>query len=114
MKIRQFAWLVVAIFVGAVIASVFLALAATNTVQVTHLEDWNTPITIAELYPVCAGMSPMPTVIILCNKHTCNGTNQGNEVVVGGPNTVMINGKGGNDCCIGAPGTSFTNCEVQN
>ena len=99
--------------IALILASVLTAAAAANIVPVTRLENWSTPITIVDLYPVCAGMNPMPTVIIICDKNNCKGGNA-DELLLGGPDTKIIDGNGGNDCCIGSPGTSFSNCERHN
>lgn len=99
--------------IALILASVLTAAAAANIVPVTRLENWSTPITIVDLYPVCAGMNPMPTVIIICDKNNCKG-GDADELLIGNLSINKIDGGNGNDCCIGSPGTSFSNCERHN
>jgi hypothetical protein len=78
--------------------------------------DWSTPINVVDNLLACRGMIRKPTVTKVCqpNENVCNGS-LADELIIGGPDTMKINGKGGIDCCIAAPGTDTTlSCDYHN
>ncbi len=110
-------------------ASMLAAMAASNTVPTSKLDDIVRSITPNDLKPPeCAGIS-------LTAKISSNGNITGTgaaELIVGGPAAQTINGQGGDDCilggggndtinggsgadvCLGGPGTdTFSSCATQ-
>jgi hypothetical protein len=109
MNTRLLSRLAVFVLVLLVVVSIITASAAANTVPTSHLTDQTTAITASNLKPTqCASYNL--TVLLVCGSAgTCNGTNS-NELILGSTTTTRINGRAGTDCCIGRPGTTYTNC----
>jgi len=97
-----------------VLISIISAAAATNTIPPTRLSDQTRPITANDLKPVaCAALNLTSILICGSSSSVCNGKNSG-ELILGSPITTKINGHTGTNCCLGAPGTTFTNCTWHN
>jgi hypothetical protein len=92
-----------------VLASILTAAAAANTVPSTRLTNQSRAIDANALKPVqCAALNLAS--IVNCNSSpVCNGKNI-NELILGSPSTNKINGHAGQNCCVGAPGTTYSNC----
>lgn len=80
------------------------AVAASNTVPTTHLQQISTPLGIIDKLPAdCKGM-PI-TAILTCptDGSDCVGTSS-SELILGSVNDDLIRGKGGRDCILGGAG----------
>jgi Ca2+-binding RTX toxin-like protein len=119
----------VAILGALIVLSAVNALAASNTVSSSRLDEQSTAITINNKKPAACTMNL--TRIVVCTGGNCDGTNA-NELILGTSNGERIRGRGGQDCilggggnddlvgnnggdvCIGGPGTdTFATCETQ-
>lgn len=105
------------------------AIAATNTVPATRLEDRSNSFNINHLKPsACAGIT---VTTLITGSGTLTGTSD-NDLIIGGSGADAIDGGGGDDCilsgggddaltggdgndvCLGGPGTdSFSECETE-
>jgi hypothetical protein len=115
-----------------IVMSVGFAMAASNTVPLTHLDQSQSAITANDLKPAaCAALDLTAIVVCPGGGANCRGTGA-TELILGSPDAEEIRGQGGNDCimggdgddhlrggagndvCIGGPGTdTFTNCATQ-
>jgi hypothetical protein len=108
MNLRLFTRLAVFVLFILVLASILTAAAAANTVPSTRLIDQSQAITANNLKPdQCAALNL--TGIFVCTKNTCKAPNP-SELVLAGLNTNKIDGGGGESCCVGDPGITYTNC----
>ena len=95
--------LILLIFITAV-----YAVAAGNTVPVTHLTDQGSAVTASELAPPeCDSIRSTLITVVLCTGGNCNGT-QGNDLILGSPYADDIKGKNGDDCILGGDGDDDT------
>lgn len=111
-----------------IIFSAANAIAASNTVSGSRLDELTNAITINDKKPPQCTMNL--TGIVVCTGGNCDGTNQ-SELILGTPGGERIRGRGGQDCilggdgnddlqgngggdvCFGGPGTdTFTTCET--
>jgi Ca2+-binding RTX toxin-like protein len=118
----------VAILGALIVFGAVSAIAASNTVSGSRLDELSSVITINNKKPAACTMNL--TRIVVCTGGNCDGTGQ-NELILGTPNDERIRGRGGQDCilggngnddiignnggdvCIGGPGTdTFTTCET--
>ena len=118
----------VAILSALIVLGAANAIAASNTVSSSRLDEVNSAITINNKKPAACTMTL--TAIVVCTGGPCNGTGA-NELILGSPLADTIKGRGGNDCilggdgndtiqgngggdvCFGGPGTdTFTTCET--
>lgn len=106
------------------------AIAASNTVSSSNLDEQNTILTINSKKPAVCTMNL--TSIVVCMGGNCDGANGNvNELILGTPGNDTIRGRGGRDCilggdgdddiqgnnggdvCIGGPGAdTFNKCET--
>ena len=113
-----------------ILFSVVTAVAATNTVPATSLDDKTSPISRNSVKPLaCNGIS---VASLITGAGVITGT-AGNDLILTSSGMDIIDGSGGNDCivggggddwitggdgddiCLGGPGTDiFTTCEGEN
>ncbi len=105
------------------------AIAASNTVSASHLDEQNAVITANHLKPAeCASLNLVN--IEVCTGGNCNGTNQndlilgsaghdnikaknGDDCIVAGGGDDEISGDNGSDICVGGSGNNtFDKCET--
>jgi len=127
---HTFMRIAVLLFIALLLVSVGSAVAATNTVPVSHLDEVTSAINANALKPAACSAISLTKIVVCSGTGTCNGTNA-NELIIGTNGTDTIVGKGGKDCivggdgndnitgsggtdiCIGGPGTdTFTACET--
>jgi Ca2+-binding RTX toxin-like protein len=116
-----------------VLASVVTAVAASNTVPVTHLGDQRDAVDANALKPPeCAALNLTSIVVCPRTGGNCDGTdasdliigspyadnitaNKGDDCLVGGGGDDFLKGEQNTDVCIGGPGNdSFhPSCETQ-
>lgn len=113
MKMRLLSRIFVFALAALVLTSIISAAAATNTVPPTRLSDQTRPITANDLKPVECAAFTLTSLTICGSSPICNGKNS-DELILGSPTTNRINGHGGTNCCVGAPGTTFSNCAWHN
>ena len=127
-NIARLAFLMLAMLI---LTSMAFAFAANIVVPTTRLTNQALPITPNSLKPTACSAINL-TTIVYCpvGGGNCDGTSA-NELILGGPNVDVIQGKGGSDCilggggidditgsqskdvCIGGPGTDiFKKCET--
>jgi len=114
-----------------ILASMIFAVAASNTVPPTRLDDRQFSINANDLKPPeCAALNL--TAIVVCGGGTCNGNNaselilgssaiddirggRGNDCILGGGGDDALRGDQNTDVCIGGPGTDtfHPSCETQ-
>lgn len=107
--------------------SVVTAVAATNTIPATRLDDKTSSISLNNLKPsACSGIS---VTNLITDTGSITGTS-GNDLILASSGIDIIDGSGGNDCivggggddliaggdgsdiCLGGPGTDvFATCE---
>jgi Ca2+-binding RTX toxin-like protein len=101
-RLRYFVLLLAAL----IILSSMTAIAATNTIPSTQVEDSSITFQIAHLRPsACAGLS-------LTNLVTGSGALTGtesNDLILGSTGADVIDGLGGNDCILGGGGDDTIN-----
>jgi hypothetical protein len=131
MILRPLSRLVPIVLIVLILASVFSAVAAANTVPTSHLTDQRRAINANALKPPQCSALNLTAIVICSSAGTCNGTTA-SELILGTPNGEFISGNGGNDCllgggnndfliggggtdvCIGGPGNDiFIGCETQ-
>lgn len=96
-RLRYFVLLLTAL----IILSSFTAIAATNTIPPTQVEDTSITFQIAHLRPsACAGLS---LANLITGSGTLTGT-EGNDLILGSTGADVIDGLGGNDCILGGGG----------
>lgn len=96
-RLRYFVLLLTAL----IILSSMTAIAATNTIPSTQVEDTSITFQIAHLQPsACAGLS---LANLITGSGTLTGT-MGNDLILGSTNADLIDGAGGNDCILGGGG----------
>ena len=84
-----------------IILSSLTAIAATNTIPSTQVEDSSITFQIAHLRPsACAGLS---LANLITGSGTLTGT-EGNDLILGSTGADVIDGLGGNDCILGGGG----------
>jgi len=113
-----------------ILASVVMAVAASNTVAGSRLASRSVAINANALKPTECAVLNLTTTVICPANGTCTGT-KNSELILGTASADTIKGKGGADCilggggddditggaggdvCIGGPGTdTFTSCET--
>lgn len=113
-----------------ILASVVMAVAASNTVPGSRLASRSVAIDTNALKPAESAALNLTITVICPASGTCTGTNK-SELILGTANADIITGKGGKDCilggggddditggaggdvCIGGPGTdTFHTCET--
>jgi Ca2+-binding RTX toxin-like protein len=114
------------------LSSLGSAVAASNTVPATRVDDLSQVINANALKPTqCAALNLTALFVCPAGGGNCRAT-AANELILGSPNVDSIKGRGGTDCilggggndditgnngadvCIGGPGTdTFTGCETQ-
>lgn len=82
-------------------AGVFSAVAASNTVPFTRLDDDSFPITANGLKPSACGSLNLTNVVVISGNGS--GTN-GNDLLLGSTGGDNIRGRDGNDCIVGGGG----------
>jgi hypothetical protein len=111
MNKRLLFWLGIFILVLLIIVGVLSAVAAANNVALSRATDQNVGARTAnQLKPLgCAGLNL--TSVFNCTQNNCRPTGS-NMLVLGNNNTRRINGNRitGVSCCVGNPGTTYTNC----
>jgi hypothetical protein len=108
MNIRFISRLAIFALLILVLTSILTAAAASNTVPSTRLTNQTKPITANDIKPPqCAAFNL--TGIFVCPKNNCRAPGP-DLLVIGIPTTKKINGGGGNSCCVGDPGISYSNC----
>lgn len=96
-RLRYFVLLLAAL----IVLSSLTAIAATNTIPSTHMEDTSITFQIAHLRPsACAGLS---LVNLVTGSGILTGT-EGNDLILGSTGADVIDGLGGNDCILGGGG----------
>jgi Ca2+-binding RTX toxin-like protein len=96
-RLRYFVLLLAAL----IILSSMTAIAATNTIPSTQVEDTSITFQIAHLRPsACAGLS---LTNLVTGSGALTGT-EGNDLILGSTGADTINGAGGNDCILGGGG----------
>ena len=96
-RLRYFVLLLAAL----IILSSLTAIAATNTIPSTQVEDKSITFQIAHLRPsACAGLS---LANLITGSGTLTGT-EGNDLILGSTGADVIDGLGGNDCILGGGG----------
>jgi Ca2+-binding RTX toxin-like protein len=127
---RKFTRIAVLLLITLIIVSVGSAVAATNTVPASRLDEVTSAVNANTLKPTSCSAINL-TRIVVCTGGNCDGTNA-NELLLGTSAAERIRGRGGTDCivggggddqlvgngasdvCIGGPGTdTFTTCETQ-
>jgi hypothetical protein len=99
------------ILVVLVLASILTAVAAANIVSVSRADDQNAGSRTAnQLKPKQCDTYNLTTIYI-CSQNNCRPTGS-NVLVLGNNGTKSINASRviGNSCCLGAPGTTYSNC----
>ncbi|HTX92590.1 MAG TPA: hypothetical protein VMC09_15365 [Anaerolineales bacterium] len=92
-----------------ILASVFTALAATNSVPATHIGRSTRAITADTLKPaICSSLTLTAIVICPAGGGVCTGT-KASELIIGSPNNDTISGGGGGDCILGGAGNDAIN-----
>jgi Ca2+-binding RTX toxin-like protein len=87
--------------IALVLITTLTAVAATNTVPPTRVENQVISFQINHLRPsACAGLS---LTTLVTGSGTLTGT-AGNDLILGGTGIDIINGAGGNDCILGGGG----------
>lgn len=98
-----------AIMAGLILFSVIFAIAANNSVPITHLTDQSSAITPDQLAPSeCNGIRGTLTMLVVCSGGSCSGSNA-NELILGTAGYDEIDGKNGNDCIVGGGGNDNLN-----
>ena len=101
-RLRYFVLLLAAL----IILSSLTAIAATNTIPSTQVEDSSITFQIAHLRPsACAGLS---LANLITGSGTLTGT-EGNDLILGSTGADVIDGLGGNDCILGGGGADTIN-----
>ena len=96
-RLRYFVLLLAAL----IILSSLTAIAATNTIPSTQVEDSSITFQIAHLRPsACTGLS---LANLITGSGTLTGT-EGNDLILGSTGADVIDGLGGNDCILGGGG----------
>ena len=110
MNTRFLSRLAVFALVLLVLVGIMTAAAAANTVPTSHLTDQTTAMTANNLKPSQCASYNLTSLVVCGAGGTCNGTTA-NDLILGSTTNNRINGRAGTDCCIGRPGTTYTNCE---
>jgi len=131
MILRTFHRLALIGFTVLILASVFSAVAAANTVPSSRLGDRRMVINADALKPTQCSAITLTALVICPANGACNGTtanelilgtvnadtikgNGGNDCIIGGGGDDDLTGNGGRDVCIGGPGNDkFKQCETQ-
>ena len=127
---RTFTRIAILLFIALILVSVGSAVAATNTVPASHLDEVTSAINANALKPASCSAISLTKIVVCTGTGTCNGTSAseliigtagadtivgkgGKDCIVGGDGDDNITGSGGTDVCIGGPGTdTFTACET--
>jgi len=127
---RTFMRIAVLLFIALLLVSVGSAVAATNTVPASHLDELKNTINANALRPAACSALNLTKIVVCSGIGTCNGTSAselilgttgadtivgkgGKDCIVGGDGDDNITGSGGTDVCIGGPGTdTFAACET--
>jgi len=128
---RTFRHIAVLLLITLILVSVGSAVAATNTVPASRLDEVSSAINANALKPASCSAINLTKIVVCSGAGACNGSNS-NELILGTASADTIAGKGGKDCivggggddditgsggtdiCIGGPGTdTFTACETQ-
>lgn len=106
MKIHFIVQLTLFGLVALVLISVSSAIAATNTVPTTWLDNQTKSVTPNDVKPFfCASLNLQN---IITGSGTINGTN-GNDLILGSAADDTINASGGTDCILGGGGNDTIN-----
>ncbi|MEP7134239.1 MAG: hypothetical protein ABI904_04850 [Chloroflexota bacterium] len=127
---RTFARFAVLLLIALIIVSAGSAVAATNTLPASRLDEVTSAINANALKPtVCSAIAL--TKIVICTGGNCDGTaaseliigtsagerirgRGGTDCIVGGDGDDLLVGNGASDVCIGGPGNdTFNTCETQ-
>ena len=84
--------------------SIVTALAAANTVPVTHVMDQTNNIAIWELAPPECGAVRVGLEAILICPPDCNSNGNTNDLILGTDGDEIIDGGNGDDCIVGGGG----------
>ena len=101
MSIRMIYRLVVVGLAALVLSSIMSAMAASNSIPMTGLDEISRSITVNDLKP------PQCDAIHLTNLIAATGMISGtasNDLILGGSGADTISGEGGNDCILGGGG----------
>ena len=127
---RTFIRIAILLFIALILISVGSAVAATNTVPATHLDEVTSAINANVLKPASCSAINLTKIVVCPGIGTCNGSSAseliigtvaadtivgkgGKDCILGGGGNDDITGSGGTDVCIGGPGTdTFTACET--
>jgi len=127
---RTFARIAVLLLITLILVSVGSAVAATNTVPASRLDQVTSAINANALKPASCSAVALTSVVI-CTGGNCDGTSAselvlgtsagerirgrgGTDCIVGGGGDDQLVGNGASDVCIGGPGNdTFTTCETQ-
>jgi Ca2+-binding RTX toxin-like protein len=127
---RTFTRIAILLFIALILVSVGSAVAATNTVPSSRLDEITSAINANTLKPTSCSAISLTKIVVCSGTGTCNGSNSnelilgttgsdtivgkgGRDCIIGGNGDDNITGSGGTDVCIGGPGTdTFTACET--
>ncbi len=109
MNIRLVSWLAGFALLILVLASILTATAASNTVPPSRLTNQTKPISANDIKPSQCADFTLSSIVVCGSSPVCNGKTA-NELIIGLPGTSKINGHAGQNCCVGYPGTEYTNC----
>lgn len=105
---RNLSRLALILLISLILITTVFAIAAGNTVPVTHLTDQRSGVVASELAPPeCGSIRSSLTSVIVCTGGNCNGT-QENDLILGSPYADNIKGKNGDDCILGGDGDDDT------
>jgi Ca2+-binding RTX toxin-like protein len=100
---RTFMRIAILLLIALVIVSVGSAVAATNTVPASHLDEVTSAVNANALKPTACSALNLTQVVVCSGAGTCNGTNA-NDLILGTTSADTIVGKGGVDCIVGGDG----------
>ena len=127
---RTFMRIAILLFIALILISVGSAVAATNTIPASHLDEVTSAINANVLKPASCSAINLTKIVVCSGTGTCNGSSAseliigtvaadtivgkgGKDCILGGGGNDDITGSGGTDVCIGGPGTdTFTACET--
>jgi Ca2+-binding RTX toxin-like protein len=101
MSIRTIYRLVVVGLAALVLSSMMSAMAASNSVPTSGLDEISRSITVNDLKPAQCDAIHLTNLIVATGIFT--GT-AGNDLILGGAGADTIRGEGGNDCILGGGG----------
>jgi hypothetical protein len=108
MKTRLISWFAGLVLFILVIASILTTAAASNTVPPTRLTDQTIPITANDIKPPQCKALDLGGIFI-CTKPNCQAPGP-DMLVIGTSKTKKLDGGGGESCCVGDAGITYSHC----